>query len=176
MTTTLLLNASYEPLCVLPLKRAVVLVLDQKAEVLEEAETSFGSVSMRMKVPSVIRLTYFVKVPYTRRVHLNRKSVVARDHSTCQYCGVHGSPDSMTIDHIHPRSKGGLHDWMNVVCACRPCNSKKSDKSLAQLGWKLRKQPHIPTGKGWMIIGMSKIDESWAPYLNVSKAPVPAFS
>ena len=113
MSRSLVLNASYEPLCVVPGRRAVCLVLDEKAEVIHHSEQVLHSARLAVAVPSVIRLRYFVKVPYQRRATLNRRAVFARDGHRCQYCG--GPAES--IDHVVPRSRGGEHVWENVVAA-----------------------------------------------------------
>ena len=98
MKGTLLLNASYEPLCVVPMKRAIVLVLAEKAEILEAGGGVVRSESTVVRVPSVIRLRYFVKVPFRRRSALNRRAVFARDGGRCQYCGAAAE----SIDHVVP--------------------------------------------------------------------------
>lgn len=162
--TTLVLNASWEPLRVVPLTRAVSLVFAQRAEVVEEAERILHSARTSMRAPAVIRLVRMVKVPFRSRVPLTRAHLIARDKGLCGYCGVHVG-NRGTIDHIVPRSKGGKHDWTNVVTACSPCNSKKDDKTLAQLGWTLRTTPYTPKGSTWVIVGLSGVNESWAPYL-----------
>ena len=160
-TGTLLLNGDYSPLRIVPLKRGVSLVLAQKAEVLEEADDEvLRSERMTLKAPRVIRLKRFVKVPYRARLPLTRKNLTARDLGKCGYCGHVGS----TIDHVLPRSKGGQHVWENVVLACSPCNAKKSDKTLDQLGWKLLVTPKPPKGLVWFAVGL-QVDEAWQPYL-----------
>ncbi|QXC61768.1 HNH endonuclease [Aquihabitans sp. G128] len=105
MSTTLLLNASYEPLCVIPVRRAVVLVLAHKADVLAEGDAALRSARVTVPAPSVIKLRYFVKVPYRASLPLNGRNLVARDHGRCAYCGGRGD----TIDHVVPRSRGGEH-------------------------------------------------------------------
>jgi len=104
---TLVLNATYEPLCVVPIRRAVVLVLKEKAEVLHSTDQELHSERSSFAVPSVIRLTYFVRVPFRARAALNRRAVFARDGHRCQYCGAHAE----NIDHVVPRSRGGEHIW-----------------------------------------------------------------
>src|ERR1700742_3800690 len=114
MSGALVLNATYEPLCVVPMRRAVVLVLAEKAVVLEAGETVMHSASASIQVPSVVRLSRYVRVPYRRDVPLTRRAVLDRDAHTCVYCGVRAD----TIDHVRPRSRGGQHHWTNVVAAC----------------------------------------------------------
>lgn len=172
MSPTLVLNATYEPLCVVPLKRAVLLVLKEKAEVVHEADGEFRSAQTSVPIPSVIRLTKFVRVPRRVKARLTNRAVLTRDNHTCQYCGAKGD----TVDHVVPRARGGQHRWENVVAACRPCNGRKSDKTLEQIGWKLAKKPVAPHETHWIVIGVAKIDPAWEVYLGYSRAEVvPAF-
>lgn len=160
-TGTLLLNATWEPLRVVPLRRGISLIIAGKAEVVEESDDEvLRSARVTMAAPTVIRLKKFVRVPYRARLPLTRKNLVARDHGKCGYCGKSGS----TIDHIIPRSKGGQHVWENVVLACSPCNQKKGDQILSSLGWELRVTPKAPHGLVWFIVGL-QTDPAWEPYL-----------
>lgn len=160
----LLLNASFEPIRVVSLHRAVTLVVTEKADIVERKPGVLRSPSISVPVPSVIALRVFVKIPYRATLPLNRRAVIARDGGKCAYCGKDGS----TIDHVVPRSKGGKHVWENVVCACRPCNSKKDDKTLSELGWELEgPTPYAPKGWRWLVMGVST-DPTWAPYLAVA--------
>lgn len=164
MKGALLLNATYEPLCVVPLKRAVVLVLAEKAEVVAEAPGLFRSACFAVPIPSVIRLVKYVRVPYRARLPLTRRALLARDGHQCTYCNRHAD----TIDHVIPRSRGGKHEWENVVAACRRCNGRKSDKLLSELGWKPRVVPKAPTGTFWLVVAVGKIDPAWHPYLDLA--------
>ena len=128
MGRALVLNATYEPLCIVPARRAVCLVLDEKAEVLHADGELMRSERLSLEVPSVIRLRYFVRVPFQRRCTLSRRAVFARDDHRCQYCGDHAD----SIDHVTPRSRGGQHVWENVVAACRACNIRKRDRLLEE--------------------------------------------
>ena len=105
MGRALVLNASYEPLGVVASRRAVVLVLADKADMVHDTGRRLHSQRVQIPVPSVIRLRYLVKVPYQRRVNLSRRAVLFRDGRRCQYCG----RDADSIDHVVPRSRGGLH-------------------------------------------------------------------
>jgi 5-methylcytosine-specific restriction endonuclease McrA len=129
---TLVLNASYEPLCIVPLRRAVVLVLAEKAVVVEEGETLLRSERLAMNAPTVVRLSRYVRVPYRRAVPLTRRAVLARDGHRCAYCSARAD----TIDHVLPRSRGGGHIWTNVVAACARCNHRKGDRLLSEMGWR----------------------------------------
>ena len=146
---TLLLNATYEPLCVVSSRRAIVLVLAEKAVSVDSSAEEVHAESVSLPVPVVVRLTRYVRVPYPAQVPLSRRAVFHRDASTCVYCG--GSATS--IDHVVPRSRGGTHTWDNVVAACRRCNHTKADRSLAELGWKLPHPPRTPSGAAWRLLG-----------------------
>lgn len=140
-TAVLVLNQNYEPLNICNVRRAVVLVLGGKAEILEQDARGLVSSRGIFPSPTVIRLIKFIRRPRPR-VKLTRREVFIRDHHTCQYCGKRGS--DLTIDHVIPRSRGGQHTWENVVAACRPCNHRKGGKSVAEARMELRNQPHEP--------------------------------
>src|ERR1700687_2205199 len=109
MSGALVLNATYEPLCVVSTRRALMLVLDAKAELLHSTDRTFHSARHHFAEPSVVRLCYFVRVPYQARVALNRRAIFVRDNHRCQYCNA----PAENIDHVIPRSKGGPHTWEN---------------------------------------------------------------
>jgi 5-methylcytosine-specific restriction endonuclease McrA len=158
----LVLNASYEPLCVVPGRRAVVLVLTSKAVMVAEGDGVLRAATRAVPVPAVLRLTRFVKVPYRAQVPLTRTAVFARDGGRCAYCDAVAT----SVDHVVPRSRGGAHAWENVVSACGRCNHLKADRGIAELGWRLRRQPTAPTGTAWRILGARRIDPRWEPYLH----------
>jgi 5-methylcytosine-specific restriction endonuclease McrA len=159
----LILNATYEPLCVVPQRRAIVLVLSQKAVTLEEADEIVRSERLVLATPSVVRLTRFVKIPHRGAAPpLTRRAVFARDGGRCVYCGA----PAASLDHVVPRSRGGPHTWDNVVSACRRCNHIKGDRHIGELGWRLRRQPDQPSGPAWRILGTGRQDPRWVPYLN----------
>ena len=161
MSKALVLNASYEPLCVVSVRRAVVLVLKEKAEVLHTSDRVLHSERAAIAAPSVIRLTYFVKVPFRARAALNRRAVFARDGGRCQYCGAAAE----NIDHVIPRSRGGQHVWENVVAACRPCNTRKEDRLVHEAGFVLRRRPAAPKELTWIIVAVGTVHPHWEPYL-----------
>ena len=166
--SVLLLNATYEPMRVLPLRRALALVLAGKAEMVEAGDGEVRSASESFPVPAVIRLLYFVKLPFTSKVPLNRRTLSVRDEHDCQVAGCRRA--GTTIDHVVPRSRGGGHTWENVVLMCRQHNRAKSDKLLSELGWKLKRQPRAPRGGGpyLVLVAASRTPaaaEAWAPYL-----------
>src|SRR5437660_5037349 len=111
----LVLNATYEPINVCTVRRAVVLLLKEKAEVIEHGELRLHSATQTMARPVVIRLVSYVRIPRdTHRRKITRRAVFARDHWTCQYCG---SRSNLTVDHVIPRSKGGSSSWANIVAS-----------------------------------------------------------
>jgi 5-methylcytosine-specific restriction endonuclease McrA len=157
----LLLNASFEPLCVVSVRRAVVLVLKDKAEIVARNGAELHSERTVMAVPSVIRLVHFVRVPYRNRVPLSRRAVFARDGHRCQYC----SHAAENIDHVVPRSRGGEHAWENVVASCRSCNARKEDRTLAEAGLRLRRNPVAPHTSLWLVATAGSLDPAWEPFL-----------
>lgn len=161
MVHALVLNATYEPLCVVPLRRAVVLVLAEKATVLETGEGTLHSERLNLPAPTVVLLSRYVRVPYRRGVPLSRRAVMERDRHRCVYCRRRAE----TVDHVVPRSRGGTHEWENVVAACKRCNHKKADRTLAELGWTLPTTPRIPAGTVALLVGYARRDPSWDPYL-----------
>lgn len=157
-----MLNATFEPLCVVPVRRAVVLVLKQKAEVVHQDGGSLHSERITLPIPSVIRLKYFVRVPLRARASLSRRAVFVRDHFACQYCG----SQAENVDHVIPRSRGGTHTWDNVVAACRACNTKKENRLPHEVGLKLRTKPVPPRETVWIIVAVGRVDPKWEPYLD----------
>jgi 5-methylcytosine-specific restriction endonuclease McrA len=161
MTRALVLNATFEPLGVVSDRRAVVLVLDRKADSVHETVEVLHSARLSLAVPSVIRLRQFVRVPYRWQAPLNRRLVFARDNHRCQYCG--GPAES--IDHVVPRSRGGEHAWDNVVAACRSCNVRKRDRMLNETSMRLHCSPAMPRGLGWLALALGPVPDAWTPYL-----------
>jgi 5-methylcytosine-specific restriction endonuclease McrA len=157
----LVLNASYEPLCVVPGRRAVVLLLTDKAVAVAEGEQVLHSACAQVIVPAVVRLTRYVRVPFRATVPLTRRAVFARDGHRCVYCGAAAT----SLDHVVPKSRGGPHSWDNVVSACARCNHVKADRGIAELGWRLRHAPVAPTGAAWRIVGAKRMDPRWRPFL-----------
>ncbi len=164
MNKVLVLNATYQPLNVVSVKRAVILVLKNKAEIVEEDGGSLRSEKLVMPIPSVVRLAYFVKVPYRDGVPLDRRTIFARDNYSCQYCGARAE----SIDHVIPRSRGGTHCWENVVAACRKCNSKKENKLPEEASLRLRRVPQRPHQHLRIISAASEVHPSWNNYLELA--------
>lgn len=156
----LLLNASYEPLNICSFRRAIVLLIKNKAEALEHTDKY---ITKNILWPTVIRLRYYVKIP-CKEVSLTRQNVLHRDNYTCQYCGV--ARQNLTIDHIIPKSKGGTDDWTNIVTACNKCNTKKGDRTPNEAGINLLKIPRRPPIRIIFEISKMKLDTSWEKYLS----------
>ena len=156
----LVLNATYEPLCVVSVRRAAILVLSAKAICVADGEGVLHSARNALPVPSVVRLTRYVRVPYRTHVGLSRRAVFARDGWRCAYC----RGPAETIDHVFPRSRGGRHAWENVVAACARCNHRKADRLLSELGWELPFTPGVPRGPlAGHTVHVRQPD--WEPYL-----------
>jgi len=162
----LVLNATYEPLCVVPVRRAVVLVLTGKAVAVEDSGEAMHSPTHVIAAPVVVRLSRFVRVPFRPEVPLTRRGVLARDNNRCVYCGA----PATSLDHVVPKSRGGQHAWDNVVAACSRCNHAKADRSVADLGWRLPRQPKAPTGAAWRVLGSRRVDPRWRSYLEPVEA------
>ncbi len=159
----LVLNATYEPINVCTVRRAVVLLLKEKAEIVEHAGWELHSASRTVSRPMVIRLVTYVRIPRdTHRRKITRRAVFARDDWTCQYCGARAN---LTVDHVIPRSKGGGSSWDNIVASCAPCNRRKGDALPRQVGMRLLKQPRTPNPRVFIQVASPTIPASWKAYL-----------
>jgi 5-methylcytosine-specific restriction endonuclease McrA len=161
----LVLNLNYEPLNICSFRRALGLIFLDKATVLETNGEVLRSERLSMHMPSVVRLNYLVKRPRPE-LRISRRSILARDSFTCQYCGRQGS--SLTIDHVVPRHYGGGHSWENLVCSCIQCNNSKGNRTPAQAGMTLVRRPRrprfIPHISYSAFARAVKVDQ-WVPYL-----------
>ena len=163
-TRVLVLNASYEPINVCTIRRATVLVLKERAEILERGEGALHSERVVLERPCVIRLMRYVRIP--RDVHrrkITRKAVLARDAYTCQYCGHEGA--TLTVDHVVPRSRGGESVWENIVASCAPCNRKKGNRMPREASMHPRTHPRPPGPTVFIRIASPRIPIAWEPYL-----------
>ncbi|KIU03885.1 HNH endonuclease [Frigoribacterium sp. MEB024] len=159
---TLVLNAGYEPLAVVSDRRALVLVMSQKATVVAaDAEHPVLGAVTSWDRPSVIVLTRYVRIPHTRQIPVSRRGVMRRDSHRCAYCG----RAATTIDHVQPRSRGGADSWENLVACCLRCNNLKSDRTPHEMGWVLLFTPKPPHGVGWVVRGMERTQADWDEYL-----------
>ncbi len=160
----LILNASFEPLHVCSLKRAVALLMHEVAERVEDGDKVLRSVNRDFPVPSVIRLRRFVKRPFRQRVAFNRRNLFKRDDHTCQYCGTRSN--DLTLDHVLPRSRGGPTNWDNVVACCKRCNARKRDRTPDEAGMALQRRPYAPRFIFSSAYGvLPDIDPIWEKYL-----------
>ena len=160
----LVLNATYEPLNVCTVRRALVLLLKGKAEVLEIGKGLLRSETMELSRPDVIRLVSYVRVP--RDVHrrrITRRAVLARDDWTCQYCG--DTRLKLTVDHVIPKSKGGGSEWENIVASCAPCNRQKGDRMPREAGMHPKKTPRAPAPNIFIRIASPRVPRTWEQYL-----------
>ena len=162
---TLILNASYLPLGVCNSKRAICLYFLDKVDILMNYDHHIHSPSMQMKVPSVIKLKKYVSFN-SLDVVLNRKNLLMRDQSSCQYCG---SKSNLTIDHIIPKQKGGKDSWENLIIACSPCNSRKGNRSLIETKMKLMKVPKKPNRFMYFNQYINQNNQGWKEYLFQNK-------
>ena len=159
----LVLNATFEPINVCTVRRAAVLLLKEKAEILERGRRELHSDSLTIPVPMVIRLVRYVSVPRdTHRRKITRRAVFARDEWTCQYCGSNGN---LTVDHVIPRSKGGGSTWENIVASCAPCNRRKGDHLPNHVGMQPRRPPKTPSPHVFIHVASPRIPAAWRQYL-----------
>jgi 5-methylcytosine-specific restriction endonuclease McrA len=159
-TPVLVLNATYEPVNVCGARRALILIL--KGAALAEEDSAREA----MRVPSVIRLLEYHRIPYQTRV-LSRKNILIRDRYTCQYCAETLSAGELTLDHVFPRSQGGKSSWENLVACCYGCNNRKGDRTPERAGMKLLRPPrpfNLHTNRHLMRL-MAHTDARWRKYL-----------
>lgn len=163
----LVLNASYEPLQIISVRRAIVLVLQEKAELIEAAEQRLRASSFAIDAPLVIRLVRYIRIPRRLRLPCSRRGVLARDRDTCQYCGTQPGRTHLTIDHVIPRSQGGQTCWDNVVTACRECNRKKGGRTPEQAHMLLATRPRQPQYVAFALLGELERNDVWRKYAYV---------
>lgn len=172
-SSVLLLNASYEPLDIIPIKRAISLMLRGRVEAACSESIEMHSASDTWQIPTVIRLRYYVNVP-RRGVSWSRQAVLRRDRYTCAYCGAvlgdrrHGktlTKYDFTVDHVLPVSRGGKNTWGNTVCACGPCNHRKAARLPHEASMKLLWEPKTPRAR--YIVASGDIPATWKTYLEV---------
>jgi 5-methylcytosine-specific restriction endonuclease McrA len=178
---TLVLNQQWQPVHVTTVSRSLILLWNDAARVVDpelyrlfswrdwaertpsEGEACIRSARLRLAAPQVITLLYYDRLPKTA-VTFIRRNVAKRDHFTCQYCAAQPGAESITIDHIMPRSQGGTSTWINCVAACERCNAKKGDRTPEQAGIRLRHRPVRPEWKPFCAAQGARI-ESWARFL-----------
>lgn len=158
---TLVLNAGFEPLAVVPFRRAIVLVLAGKAMVLAADEHPVLCGERSFDRPCVIVLTRYVRVPFGRSVPVSRRGVLRRDGHRCAYC----ERTAGTVDHVLPRSRGGTDSWENLVACCVRCNNVKGNRTPDEMGWTLQRRPTAPRGASWVVRGTERRHPLWEDYL-----------
>ena len=162
----LVLNSTYEPINVCTTRRAIVLILKGIARTEERHDHQYHSARSSVPVPSVIRLTEYVHIPFERK-SLSRKNILLRDHNTCQYCGKVHTPSDLTLDHVIPKSRGGSSNWDNLVASCKKCNNRKGNYMPDEAGMKLIKRPqafslHV---NRQIMRYLGRSDAAWRKYL-----------
>lgn len=160
MIRVLKLNQSYEPIEVISWKRAIKLVVKEKAEIIKEYENRYlNSGKQKFLMPAVIRLSSSFRRP-RKRIKFNRNNIIARDRWKCQYCGKKYTSSELTLDHVVPRAQGGTTCWENIVACCTHCNDKKRDRTPSQANMKLKKYPSRPD---WMPIAAMSLSRAQIP-------------
>jgi 5-methylcytosine-specific restriction endonuclease McrA len=170
MEWTLLLNSTFEPLRVVTWKKAIIMVILGKVEVIEEYERAIRGISVSIHLPAVIRLNRFIrrKTPIFK---FSRQNLYVRDRGVCQYCGTPFEHKELTYDHVVPRSKGGQTEWTNVVTCCTACNLRKGGRTPEEAGMPLIKKPKAPI---WIplltkSLGIDETPSSWKDYLYLNR-------
>jgi 5-methylcytosine-specific restriction endonuclease McrA len=164
----LVLNATYEPINVCTVRRATVLLLKSKAEVVEIGSQDLHWATGSLPRPVVIRLVTYVRIPRdTHKRKITRRAVFARDDWTCQYCGARSN---LTVDHVIPRSKGGPSSWENIVASCAPCNRRKGDHLPERANMHPRRQPTAPSPHVFIHVASPTIPAAWRQWLPATGA------
>lgn len=159
----LILNQTYEPLHICDVKKAITLILKQKAILIKSFDNQFiYTVSSKFPVPSIIRIQQHVRIQSWAAI-LTKSNILKRDQHTCQYCGSKNVP--LTIDHVIPKVLGGKETWTNLVTACIKCNNKKGDRTPEQAGMKLINRPKKPHRIHTLQRFVDSPIDEWKPYL-----------
>ena len=158
----LVLNQNYQPLNVCNVRRAVVLLGRDKAELLINGRGEVHTPTLTFPAPSVIRLMALVRRPLLHR-RLSRKELFTRDSYTCQYCGREAK--NLTLDHVIPRFRGGVHCWENVVTACIPCNHRKAGQTPKEAGMELLREPRAPRPNPYHLFRHRVLLDEWLEFI-----------
>lgn len=161
----LLLNQNYEPLTIVSAKKAIILVYLEKVEIIEKRDRLVHSQYRALPLPSIIRLVCYVCVP-KKKVELTRRNIIKRDNYRCQYCASTRGP--LTVDHVVPKTRGGVDNWENLVCACVTCNNKKGNRTPEQAHMPLLRRPKRPTYLFFIQNFLGSCEDTWKPYLFLS--------
>jgi 5-methylcytosine-specific restriction endonuclease McrA len=165
VTDVLVLSPAYEPIRTVSIKRAVILLLQEKAELVEATEQTLRAQGLALPQPLVIRLVRFVRVNRARRLPCSRRLVLTRDRDTCQYCGAQPGRARLTIDHVIPKTQGGQTAWDNVVAACEGCNHRKGGRTPEQARMPLRSTPRQPQYAALVLLGDLERKPEWRKYV-----------
>ncbi len=165
MGDVLVLNATYEPISVVSVKRAVILLLKEKAELIEATKAMLRAENFSIPKPLVIRLVYYVKIPRRVSLPVSRRGILSRDHYTCQYCGATPPRQVLTLDHVLPRSRGGKTTWENVTTACQRCNGRKGNRTPAEANMKPLSEPKRPRYLAIAALGNAEARQAWGKYM-----------
>jgi len=161
---TLVLNASYEPINIVSARRAITLVLKGAAHVEKASPYSIRTAKLSFRVPSVVRLLVYRRVPRPNRA-VSRRSIMLRDRHSCQYCGRSLESKKLTLDHVVPRSRGGGSTWENLVACCHPCNNRKADRTPIEAGMVLANKPAQIGIHAKYRLMVGSAEPAWDPYL-----------
>ena len=164
----LVLNSGYEPLSLVSVRRAIVLLLREKAELLEATQQMLYSANRTIPEPLVIRLVHYVRLPH-RRVPPTRAAIMLRDTYTCQYCSDKPGQLLLTVDHVVPRSRGGGHAWGNLVTACKRCNQRKGNALPDEVGMQLVRRPFEPSYVALVLLSNPLAAERWEQLIGANK-------
>jgi len=163
MESVLVLNANFEPLNICNIRRAVCLMVVDKAALVMNGRGEIHTINRTFPRPSIIRLQNMIHRPHPK-VKLTRKEIFRRDNYSCQYCG--SSSRDLTIDHVEPRHLNGKHEWENVVTACAYCNHKKGGRTLEQARMVLLKIPEEPPSSAFYLYNhYLSVNAEWEPFL-----------
>ncbi len=158
------LDASYRPIEVIDAIEALVMCIVGKATPVELYDTKINSPSKTFELPAVIVLKTVVKFRFTT-ISCNRQNIVWRDNNQCQYCANYFPLDKLTMDHVLPKSRGGINSWENLVAACKRCNQKKGSRTTKESGMIPLKKPVRPKASILRTISKNQISELWKNYL-----------
>src|SRR5262245_14488994 len=160
-----MLNQSWEPPKLVPLRKAIVLLLTEKAELVEATEQRLRAQHAAFDVPLVIRLVRYVSIKHGHRpIPCSRRGVFIRDRDICQYCGAMPGRRHLTLDHVLPRSRGGITSWENCVAACYTCNHRKGGKTPTEARMVLRSTPAAPKYLAFALLGELERHAVWSKY------------
>lgn len=169
MDTVLVLNTSFEPFKVVPWQKAMVLLIQNKVEVLEEYDRVIRTVAVTFRLPAVLRLRRYIPIIHKRNVvRFSRTNAFLRDQHSCQYCGRKRARHELTLDHVIPVVQGGTKSWENIVTACIQCNQRKGGRTPHEAGMRLIAKPRAPV---WLPAASLRYDlnsapEHWKVYLS----------